>query len=166
MGLIVYSRLGAICRVFPANAPADPAYRKTVIATVAKELSKDYSCLYWIDGPDASELAAELKRQAPDLAVAAPQNGDMDTLTAVPAAKPAKPYLLVNVFPSPPTGCNYVLGDKDEDFARLDTAMADPRRVAAVDTRQHGALLPGAARGLDRPVQRPQSRWLDHRGRE
>ncbi|MDX9975924.1 MAG: DUF1080 domain-containing protein [FCB group bacterium] len=124
---IIWRRMGAMCKVFGEGAPEDPAYRMAVIETVARELGKRGECVYWIDGPEAGTYAAQLKKLAPRLVVAAPENGDILTVTALPEQPASQPILLVGSLPATITvKSNFVLGGGEEDFQRLETASMDP----------------------------------------
>lgn len=127
---IVWRRMGVICRVFGEGAPEDPAYRANAIATVARELGNKGECVYWVDGPGAADLAAELKRRAPRLVVAAPANGDILAVTDWPSETPKRPVLLVGKIPQPEVkDRHFVVPGTEENYRRFETVMAFPEEL-------------------------------------
>jgi hypothetical protein len=123
---IIWRRMGTVCKVFGEGAPEDPAYRSAVIATVARELGTHGDCVYWIDGPDAGKYAAELKKQAPDLCVAAPENGDIVTVTQLPENPGPQPALMLGLPEKIGLKTNFIFGSSEEDYQKLEKASMDP----------------------------------------
>jgi len=127
MGQINYRRMGAICRVFPASAPGDPSYGKAAVKAMAALLQNEKRIIYWIDGPESESLVKALRKDAPQLVIAA-EGGDIDVVTAMPAAKPDKPTLVLGSIPLRDMRpfVHFMLPDAEENYKALDAAMADP----------------------------------------
>lgn len=101
----------------------DAAFRRNAIDTAAHALGSQGMALYWIDGPDAGGLAAQFKKLAPHVVVAAPENGDLRVVTDPAAAGDSGLMLLLNALPLDVHGnVNYVLPDAPETYALLDAA--------------------------------------------
>ena len=128
MGQINYRRMGAICRVFPANAPGDPSYRKAAMKAMAALLQNEKRIIYWIDGPENESLVKALRKDAPQLVTAAERGGDIDVVTTMPAAKREKPTLVLGSIPARDlrASVHFMLPDAEESYKALDAAMADP----------------------------------------
>jgi hypothetical protein len=119
-------RTGGMVRVLGPDAPKDAAGRMAAVRTVAETFKAYPEMVYWIDGPEAASLAAEFKKTAPELVVAAP-GADLDVVDSLPDTKPEKPTLIAGTIrPLPESGFHYVLPDTPENFAALDEAKAYP----------------------------------------
>lgn len=113
-----------VVRVLGNNT--DPKFRKSAVATAAKRAA-DPLALYWIDGPDAAALAKRFKKIAPQLIVIAPENGDIQTVSAVPSKAPASAVFLQALPPDcEMKNVHFLLENKDENYAALDAAMTRP----------------------------------------
>jgi len=118
-------RMGVLLRVL--GDATDPKFRRNAVKTAAVALRPEGRVVYWIDGPDAAELVKIFKKKAPGRVVAAPANGDIETVETLPAAPPARPILLVDAIPPKELGAvSFVLSGKDADYAALDAAQTDP----------------------------------------
>lgn len=118
-------RMGVLVRVL--GDATDPKFRRNAVKTAAAALKSEGRAVYWIDGPDAAELAEIFKKKAPGRVVAAPENGDLETVETLPTAPPARPMLAVNILPPKELGAVcFVLAGKDADYAALDAAQTDP----------------------------------------
>lgn len=123
---VTWRRLGSIMRIFGPNAPEDLAFRQAVVEAVAKTFvgPRDRECLYLIDGPGAADLAKRLLEAAPELAVAAPANGDVAVVTDLRNPPADKPVLLMGLMPAPgEPSVHYVLPATEESYKRFDMAM-------------------------------------------
>jgi hypothetical protein len=129
MDEIVTRRMAGICRVFGDGAPKDADARKKAIETIAAALHNEKQALYWVTGPGNAELAAQLIAAAPALVVAADANAPVACVATLPANTADKCYLLTSgaVPPKEALGTvSFVLPDKEEMYAALDKALADP----------------------------------------
>ena len=110
-----------------AKVPADPAARAQAVVTAAKALKKEGRAAYWIDGPAAAELARKFKKTAPNLLVAAPANGDLATVDAVPPKGEGLRKLVVGALSDDGRReVNFVLPADDSSYVRMDKAFTDP----------------------------------------
>jgi len=107
-------------------------FRRNAVKTAAKALTHETKALYWIDGPDAANLAKQFKRLAPHLVVAAPQNGDLIVTANSDTAGDSGLYLLTGALPKNPRGnVNYVLPGSDATYAMLDKIyMSDAEKAS------------------------------------
>ena len=127
MAQISWRRIGVVCRVFDPNASPDAAYRLAAVGAVARAFKDERRLVYWIDGPNCSDLVKAFKKEAPDLVVAAPEGGDITVVTTKPKQGAREPVLLVGALPDDAKGSvHFVLPDTDASYAALDAAMADP----------------------------------------
>jgi hypothetical protein len=118
--------MGILIRVLGKVAD-DPAVRARAVVTVAKALKKEGRAAYWIDGPDAAELAKKFKKTAANLLVAAPANGDLATVDAVPPKGEGLRKLVVGNLPDDGRReINFVMPADDAVYARMDKAFMDP----------------------------------------
>lgn len=124
-------RMASIVRVFGANAPSDPAWRKKAIKTVAEVFKDELRPAYLIDGPDAAELTALLKKGAPDLLVIS-ETGDLKSMTTPGDAAVAPTSMLIGAIPPAETIAvqHFLLPDTPEMMAALDAALANPAESA------------------------------------
>jgi hypothetical protein len=110
-----------------AKVADDPAVRENAVKTVAKALRKEGRAAYWIDGPNAAELAKKFKKTSPNLLVAAPANGDLTTVDAVPPKGEGLRKLVIGQMPDDGRDeINFVLPADDAVYARMDKAFTDP----------------------------------------
>ena len=125
---INWRRMGAMCKLFSADAPRDAAYREAAAKAAAAALKNAKRVLFWIDGPDAEAAVKAFRQEAPGLVIAAEKGGDIDVVTQPPAAKPAKPVMLAGAIPSPElrASVHFVLPGSEKNFQALDAAKADP----------------------------------------
>ena len=122
-------RMAVIVRVLGTD---DGSYcRRNAVVTAAKSLADVTNAIYWIDGPDAAQLAARFKKVSPHLVVAAPDKGDLKVTTNPDEAGDSGLFLLVNALPKDPRGSvNYVLEGAPETYALLDnTYMTDVEKA-------------------------------------
>lgn len=118
------ARLGVIVRVLGDNA--DPKFRKRAVKTAAAALGGQGMAVYWIDGPDAAELAKSFKQNAPNLVVLAAENGDVRVTDTPPAEAPAVPTLVLGAIPDlTMPNVHFLLPGRDEDYLALDAAMTN-----------------------------------------
>ncbi len=104
----------------------DTAFRKNALETAARMLKGQGMALYWIDGPDAAALAARFKKLAPRLILAAPENGDVQTVTDPNQAGNNSLMLVAGTLPLDPWGdTHYVVPDSEETYARLEAAYTN-----------------------------------------
>lgn len=97
--------------------------RRNAVATAAKTLSDVTTAVYWIDGPDAAQLANRFKKISPHLVVAAPDNGDLKITDSSKEAGDSGVFLLTDTLPLNPRGnVNYVLPGKPESYALMEDA--------------------------------------------
>ncbi|MBP8129471.1 MAG: DUF1080 domain-containing protein [Candidatus Hydrogenedentes bacterium] len=116
------SRMGVLVRVLGDSS--DPAFRNRAVRTAAKAFRGHGMAIYLIDGPDAAELAETFKKAAPQLIVAAPQNGDLSLTGSPPQAPPEMPTLLAGAIPDFSLGAvHFLLEGNDSDYAALDAAL-------------------------------------------
>ncbi|NLO32886.1 MAG: DUF1080 domain-containing protein [Candidatus Hydrogenedentes bacterium] len=105
----------------------DSTFRKNAVRSAAKVLGTQRKALYIIDGPDAPPLAASFKRLAPNLVLAAPENGDVKIMTDPAVAGNNGLVLLSGSLPEEPWGnTNYLLPDNDQSYTMLDEAYTNP----------------------------------------
>lgn len=117
------SRMGVLVRVLGDNS--DPKFRQRAVRTAAKAFRGHGMAIYLIDGPDAAELAKTFKKVAPQLIVAAPQNGDLSITDTPPQAATEQPALLIGAIPDFSLGTvHFLLEGNDGDYAALDAALA------------------------------------------
>jgi len=114
-------RMYVALRVIPQGA--DAAARSAAVEAVARTFRDEPRVVYWIDGPDAPELAARFKRIAPNVVVAAPANGDLETRPL--AGGPLHPLdVVVGDIPEAHLDdVHFILHGSDADYARLDEAL-------------------------------------------
>jgi hypothetical protein len=118
-------RMAAMVRL--PGAIDDPKIRREAIKTAARALKDEARVVYWIDGPDAPELAKLFKKRAPNLVVIATANGDIEAIPEVPGEMPERLAILVDAIPDFAVGdIHFVLSGSDEDYAALDRALMDP----------------------------------------
>lgn len=104
-----------------------PEFRQHAVETAARALAGQGLAFYWIDGPDAGALAAQFKKLAPNLVVAASENGDIQVTTDPAAAGDNGLMLLVGSLPQDPWGnTNYVMPPSDDSYAKLEEAYTNP----------------------------------------
>lgn len=116
-----------VCRVLGGDAPSEPEFRKAAVQTAATTFEGDDRLVYWIDGSDCAALVAEFRKQAPDLVVAAPREGDIEVVKALAAANPNRPLLLVGSIPGSPTdSVHFLLPEGDQSYEAMEKAMLDP----------------------------------------
>ena len=116
------ARMGIIVRVLGDNT--DPKFRKRAVKTAAKALRGQGMAVYWIDGPDAAELAKSFKKTAPNLVVLAEANGDVRVTDAPPAEPPAEATLVRGTLPDlNMPNVHFLLPGRDEDYPALDAAL-------------------------------------------
>ena len=125
---INWRRLGAMCKLFGADAPKDPAYREAAAKAAAAGLKNARRVLFWIDGPGAEAAVKAFRQEAPELVIAAEKGGDIDVVTQPPAAKPLRPTMLAGAPPAPELlgSVHCVLPGTEESRKALDAAVADP----------------------------------------
>ena len=122
--------MGILVRVL-AKVADDPAVRQRAVVTVAKALKKEGRAAYWIDGPKAAELAKKFKKAAPNLLVAAPANGELTTVDAVPPKGDGLRKLVIGGLPEDGRReVNFVLPADDASYARMDKVFTDPVELA------------------------------------
>ncbi len=110
-----------------AKVAEDPAVRERAVVTAAKALRKEGRAAYWIDGPNAAVLAKKFKKVSPNLLVAAPANGDMVTVDAVPPKGSGLRKLVIGTLPDDGRReVNFVMPGEDAVYARMDKAFTDP----------------------------------------
>lgn len=105
----------------------DAAFRQNAVATAARALGGQRLAFYWIDGPDAPALAAQFKKLAPNLLLAATENGDIRVTTDPAEAGDNGLSLLVGSLPQDPWGkTNYVMPGADDSYAKMEEAYTNP----------------------------------------
>lgn len=109
---------GGVCRVLGPDAPTSKEGRIKAAVSAAKALANVKQMVYWIDGPDAAEIAAAFKKAAPGLTVAAP-NGDLIT------EGEGAPKLMVGAMPEAKNG-NYILNNEPASYEALEKASMLP----------------------------------------
>ena len=115
-------RMGALVRVL--GSAADAKFRRNAVKTAARALKGEGKAVYWIDGPDAAELAEVFKGIAKHLVVVAPENGDLKILDGAPTEYPGHLVLVVGQLPNFELGdIHFVLSGGDGDYAALDAAL-------------------------------------------
>ena len=108
----------------------DPAFRENAVKTAAEALKREGRAVYWIDGPNAAELAALFKKKAPRLVVAAPAGGDVRTIEKTPVKPPEQAVLLVDGIPDfDAAEVSFVLSGDEADYAALDKALTRPEEL-------------------------------------
>jgi len=101
----------------------DAGFRRNAVETAALALKSEGLALYWIDGPDAAMLAGQFKKLAPRLVLAAPENGDVQSVTDPNQAGNNGLMLLTGALPLDPWGdTNYVLPGTEETYTVLEAA--------------------------------------------
>lgn len=151
-------RMAAIVRL-PGDSIKDPKARREAIKTAARALQHEARVVYWIDGPDAPDLAKLFKKRAPNLVVIATVNGDIETITETPSEMPERLVMLVDVIPDLTLGnIHFVLSGTDEDYLALDRALMDPlelepwvpdNSVLSEEERQEGFIALFDGKTLD-----------------
>ena len=128
---VTWRRMGALCRVFAQDAPQDSEYRLAVVQAAAAALGQEKRTVYWIDGPDSAALAAEFKKLAAGLVVAAEEGGDVEVVATVPEGKRTRPALVVGQVPRPDLRArvSFVMPGTEEGYAAFEAAMADPSKA-------------------------------------
>lgn len=123
------TRLALIVRV--PGAGGDAAWRAKATQTAALALKDKDLALYWFDGEDAGTLAKIFKQHAPKLAVIAPENGDVRSVTEDPA-QPDPKAVLIDKLPSDPWGDTHSIlrGGDDAAYQAHETAMMRPEETA------------------------------------
>jgi hypothetical protein len=115
-------RMALIVRVLADRT--DPSFRANATVTAANALSVERKALYWFDGPDAAHLAKIFKLHAPALLVAAPANGELRTVTAVPAEGLGVLDILVGKLPSAKVHeTHFIVASTPENYTALDEAV-------------------------------------------
>jgi len=128
---MVDRRMASIVRVFGANAPADPAWRKAAISTVAEAFKDELRPAYLIDGPDAAALTKLLQKGAPDLVVIS-ETGSLKPVAKPGDASSARVTMLMGAIPPAElmTEQHFLMPDSPENMAAMDAAMANPAEFA------------------------------------
>ena len=123
-------RMGLVCKVFPDDAPADLAWRRNAAHCAAAAFAEDLECLWLVDGPHAADVIAIFQADAPLLAIAAPEGGDLKMITQASDAPADKPALLVGDFSPEPLWdiLHFVAPDGPDTYARLDAGEALPHQ--------------------------------------
>lgn len=112
-------RMGVLVRVL--SEAGDAEFRRNAAAAAAQALFHEARAVYWIDGPDAPALAAQFKKIAPHLVLAAPENGDITLTRDVTEAGDSGLFLLADAVPQDPRGkVNFVLPGTDAAYNLLD----------------------------------------------
>jgi hypothetical protein len=123
----IWRRMGMVCRVLGAYHPEDEETRLAAVRTAAQTLEADNQLVYWIEGDADGNLAAEFKRHAPGLIVAASQAGDVRVVEQLPDGRSEGLEILQGSIPNRiDEGTHFILPGTDAMYAALDTAMADP----------------------------------------
>ncbi len=121
-------RMAVLVRVLGDST--DPVFRKKAVKTAAKVLDEGRA-VYWIDGPDAAELAKVFKKKAKHFVVAAPANGDIKVIDVLPSEQPEELVLLVDALPDfEKVDVNFVMSGGDKDYSALDQALTRPEETA------------------------------------
>jgi hypothetical protein len=120
-----HQRMGVVVRLLAGLD--DPKVRKKAIGTAARQVN-EARVLYWVDGADAPELAARLKKKAPHLLVAAKAGGDIKIVTKAPKEAPKKPVLLLGAMPAclDMANVHFLQKDVPENYTALDQALMRP----------------------------------------
>jgi len=123
-----WRRMGAMCKLFGANAPKDPAAREAAAKAAGSACKNLKRVLFWIDGPGAEAAVTAFRQEAPGVIVASEKGADVDVVTQMPAAKPSTPTFLAGAIPSPELigSVHCVLPGTVETLKALDAALADP----------------------------------------
>ncbi len=109
----------------------DAKVRERAALAAAAALSGEARVVYWIDGPDAANLAKKFKKAARGLTVAAPANGDILVAEAMPEGKAPMPVLINGAYPK--EGCpdtHFVVPHNDAIYPALDKAFTNPAELA------------------------------------
>ena len=129
MELTNYSRVGAICRVLPADTPKSEAFRMAAVKTAAAALKEEQRVLYLIDGPQSEALVKAFHEVAPKLATLAPKGGDLALVTDEKAAKAATiPAVLMGSAPTTDTldSVHFVLPHNAKGMDLMEKTLRDP----------------------------------------
>lgn len=123
-----YRWISLLCRVLGDFDNASHEARLNAVKTAAETLKGSTRVLYWIDGKRSGELAAAFKKVAPNLTVAAAQNGDVDAVLYEHSIIPQRPALVVGHLPEE-TGSHV-----------LSVVEGTPENLAAYDLQNAEAL--------------------------
>ncbi|MGC9329029.1 MAG: 3-keto-disaccharide hydrolase, partial [Candidatus Hinthialibacter sp.] len=122
---LLYIKLGCMFRLFGPDAPQDPEIRLKSARTVAEYFKGHNQFIFWIDGPDAAQLAQAFKEISPELVVAAP-GADLEIVKGKPenpaGNSPEKPAIyLINYPPeNQPQNCHFLLTGIPRNFFALE----------------------------------------------
>lgn len=120
---------GSVVRVFGEGATLDPAVRLEAAKTVATTLKDTPQAMLLFLDNDSELLAAEIKKIAPALVVAAPKGGAVTVVKSASEFETApRPALIWGGLPADATTqVHFILPPDDSSYAALDAALADPR---------------------------------------
>lgn len=123
---LLYTNINCICKVFHSSFTDDPKIRFKSIQTVANYFKDENQYIFWIDGPNATDLAQEFKRIAPKLVVAAP-GADIDFTDSFSSPSDRRPTVYLGHLPDKTKRqTHFLLPNLPESFDRLDQWNAHP----------------------------------------
>ncbi|MBN2328035.1 MAG: DUF1080 domain-containing protein [Candidatus Omnitrophica bacterium] len=128
IGRMLYIKLGCMLRVFSPDAPQqDREIRLKSVQTVAEYFKGHNQFIFWIDGPDAAELAQAFKEISPELVVAAP-GADLQIVNGQPENPASKSTVFLINYPpdNKPQDCHYLLTGLPRNFFALEGWNAAP----------------------------------------
>ena len=129
MELANYSRMGAICRVIPKDAPKSEAFCMSAVKTAAAALKDEQRMVYLFDGPNSEALVKVFHEAAPKLITLAPKGGDLLLATKANAVKNAGiPVVLTGITPKPEMlpSVHFILPDGEKNLNAMENVLRDP----------------------------------------
>lgn len=114
-----------VVRVFGPHAPSSERGRLEAAKTCARLLKNDRDVLYLLEGSNAKRLAREFKRRTVNLAVASPEDGDVQVVTQPVPGERKRPALLLGSVPVElAEQAHFILPEGEESYEILDAACA------------------------------------------
>lgn len=104
----------------------DPAFCANAVKTAAEALKNERRAVYYFDGPEADQWAAEFGKLAPNLVIAAPTAGHIKVVSETPAEPVAVPTLVAGA-PNASTDPNvhFLVGAGPADYAMVEAALTN-----------------------------------------
>ena len=129
MELANYSRMGAICRVLPTDAPKSDAFRLAAVKTAAAALKDEQRMVYLFEGPKSEALVKAFHETAPKLLTLAPKGGDLVLAKKANAVNAANgPVVLAGTTPTPDmlASVHFILSDGEKNLNKMENVLRDP----------------------------------------
>lgn len=94
-----YRWMPTVVHVLGSIEDADFETRLNAVETTAETFRRDWSIVWWIDGPQSKALVEAFRAKAPRLTVLAPWNGDIQLVVDPDHAFPGRPAALLGAVP-------------------------------------------------------------------